>query len=143
MNSYECFNYLKNYKEFIGVYPRDKLTFTIPNGSGIIINTDKYGEPGQHWVAIYNGDKTIYFDSFGLPPLRDEFIDFLDSINKIGWYHNRICFQSIYQDTCGMYCVFFLACMFKYKSFNKFLDIFNKNKHLNDILAKLLYKIQF
>ena len=37
-----------------------------------IVNTDLAIDPGQHWVALYfKGNKAIYFDSYGLPPLKD------------------------------------------------------------------------
>ena len=142
MNSLEIYKELKHYKEFLGVYSRDKLNFYMPDETGIIINTDKSGEPGEHWVAIYKNERTIYFDSFGLPPIQDEIIDYLNKINPIGWFHNTICFQSYYQDTCGMYSMIFLACMFEFRSFDKFIEIFNLNKHSNDILAKIIYKFK-
>ena len=140
MNSREINELFENTKQFKGVYPRDGLNFKLNKYTGCIINTDRHNEPGEHWVAVYMGDIPIYFDSFGLPPMFDEFVNFLDNQSPIGWLHNTIPFQSIYQDTCGMHCLFFLTCMFKYNDFNIFMNIFNKSKHENDILAKILYK---
>jgi len=142
MNSLEIINYLKNFKNFCGVFSRDQINIKLEKNCGIIINTDTSDGPGEHWVAIYFSKSAIYFDSFGLPPLHDEITKYLNSISPDGWHYNRICFQSLYQDTCGMYCIFFLTCMFKYNCFDHFIEVFKHTTHTNDIIAKLVYKSQ-
>jgi hypothetical protein len=141
MNTIEIYNYLKGYNQFIGVFPRDQIPENIPINSGLIINTDKAKDPGEHWVSIYlDNDVAVYFDSFGLIPMHREIIIFLNKISPNGWYHNTIPFQSINADTCGMYCVYFLVNYFKTRNFNNFIKIFSHAN--NDSLAKLIYKIQ-
>ena len=143
MNTLEVFKYLEVFPQFQGVYPRDHLPNSVNNNCGIILNTDVSQEPGEHWVSIYKTkDSAIYFDSYGLVPLHNEIINCLDSISPLGWYINTVCFQSLLGDSCGMYCIFFLECMFKYNDFNKFRSIFNAKPYWNDILSKTIYKIQ-
>ncbi len=144
MDTLQIIKYMRKFSKFKGVYPRDMLPSSLSSDRGLVINTDKSTEPGEHWVAIYkykNGS-TVYFDSFGLPPLHIEILQFLNKIAPLGWYHNTITFQSAYQDSCGLHCIFFLTCMFKYEDFTEFQNVFNSKPDFNDILAKIIYKVQ-
>ena len=61
---------------FRGVFLLD----TLPNKKECgIVNFDKSGDPGTHWVAWYKNGKTkIYFDSYGMqPPI--EVVEYLES----------------------------------------------------------------
>lgn len=142
MNTIEINEYFKHCPNYKGTYARDQIKPRLSKCTGIIINTDKCEEPGEHWVAIYLGADgiAIYFDSFGLPPLHQEIQDYINYISPLGYYHNTVTLQSIYQDTCGMYCIYFLTFMFTYKDYRRFLQIFCNHPHVNDVLAKLLYK---
>ncbi|KAF4522353.1 hypothetical protein B566_EDAN011073 [Ephemera danica] len=59
-------------------------TDTLPNvfekPAIFIVNTDKAGAPGQHWVSIYISKKghCEYFDSFGMPPYIPAHVDFIN-----------------------------------------------------------------
>lgn len=64
-------------KKYIGTYPVDRVPLS-KNGY-MIINTDKYGNPGIHWVGGIKKGHTFYiYDSFGrkgskiLKPLTDK-----------------------------------------------------------------------
>ena len=141
MDENEIMRYMYRYKNYFGTHPRDKLGPKLARNQGIIINTDKSTGPGEHWVAIYMGQKAIYFDSFGLPPLHNEIFNYLDEISQIGWFYNTIDFQSIYQDTCGLHSIYFLCCMFDSQDFHQFAQVFSHSTDANDILARMLYKI--
>ena len=142
MDTLQINNHFHNCSRYLGTFARDQNKPMLIKNSGIIINTDKWNEPGEHWVAIYldSNGVAIYFDSFGLPPIHEEIVNYLKEISPRGFYHNTITLQSIYQDTCGMYCIYFLSFMFTYKDYHKFLRIFNNHPHINDIVTKLLYK---
>jgi hypothetical protein len=143
MNTIEINAYLRRYKNFRGTFPRDWLPGNLPAHSGVVINTDKACDPGEHWVAVYmNKDKAEYFDSFGLPPMHEEIIQFLDKISPDGWQHNSITYQSLYTDTCGNYSVYFLASRFNGDDDSAFRKIFSFNPKMNDRLAKYLYNIR-
>ena len=52
--------------KFHGVYPSDKIPKLTKSRCYCILNTDKSGEPGSHWVALAkNGSKVLFYDSFG------------------------------------------------------------------------------
>lgn len=141
MDNLQINEYLKKYTNFKGTFPRDMLPKAIPINSGVVINTDKAGGPGEHWVAVYlNNSGAQYFDSFGLVPLHKEIFAFLNRISPNGWYYNKVTFQSLHTDTCGNYCIYYLSLRLNGKSFDDFCNIFNFSPLKNDILAKFLYK---
>ena len=132
---------MRSFRNFLGTYPCDMLNFSLPKRCGIVVNTDEADEPGEHWVAIYREDNVpIYFDSFGLPPFKEAIAHYLNTISPQGWCYNTLCFQSIYQDTCGMHCIYFLISMFTTNSFDEYRTIFDMGSHRNDVFSKLLYK---
>ena len=71
-----------------------------------VINTDTSDKPGEHWVAIYfrNNNEAIYFDSYGLPPLEDYILPFIQR-NARHWIYNNELLQSPWSRVCGMYCI--------------------------------------
>jgi hypothetical protein len=140
MNTYEINNYLKNEKCYIGTFPRDKLPKYKVNNCALIINTDPSYKPGEHWVAIFiKNNYGIYYDCFGNPPLNQEILKFLNFNCSNGWSYNKLIIQtpSIYSNTCGHYCIWFVLCMCNNLSFNDFISIFN-NTFINDIIIKIL-----
>jgi hypothetical protein len=75
-----------SHKIFKAVLPRDKLPNKVKYPSAYIINTQGSSHPGEHWLAIYydkNGN-CDFFDSFGLNPAINGFIDFLNKTCKNG-----------------------------------------------------------
>ena len=98
------------------VGPRDMLPVTVRRKpAGIIVNTHKSIQPGQHWVAMYIGKDAqgYYFDSYGLPPMYTEFKDFMKR-NASSFKYNKIRVQGV-SEHCGMYCLYFLMCMIRQK----------------------------
>ena len=71
---------LKSFKCFKGVYSSDMIPYFKDLPVNFIVNTDPSYKPGEHWVVI-SIDKTghgIYFDSFGLPPMKEDIFNFLE-----------------------------------------------------------------
>ena len=59
-------------KCFRGVYLLDTMPGKPNNKECGIVNLDKNGGPGTHWVAWYkNGNNKIYFDSYGIQPSKE------------------------------------------------------------------------
>lgn len=97
---------------FRGVYARDELPtrVNLHQRQAFIINTDKAGEPGQHWVAIYfpgHGKPAEYFDSFGLRPLYREIEDFIFK-HYTRCLYNQSSLQDVESAVCGLYCMYFV-----------------------------------
>ena len=96
--------------------------------------------PGQHWVCVCidKRGKEEYFDSFGLPPFKEEIFTFLE--NKCSkWSYNRISIQNIASITCGNYCVLYI--IYRCQSSNKklFYSNFNENTLNNDKRIKKIF----
>lgn len=53
-------------KQFIGVFASDKIPNNLKHKQSVILNVDKHGEPGSHWLGVvkHNDDLFVY-DSFG------------------------------------------------------------------------------
>ena len=90
-------------KCFRGVYLLDTMPGKPNNRECGIVNFDKIGGPGTHWVAWYkNGKNKIYFDSYGIQPPKEviniwvrELIIILINYNQEGRY-----FVDIYVYMC-------------------------------------------
>ena len=89
---------------FRGVFLLDKLPTKPSKKECGIVNFDKSGGQGTHWVAWYKNGKTkIYFDSYGVqPPI--EVINYLE--NPI--YYNTDQVQPTGQVFCGHLCLYVL-----------------------------------
>ena len=85
---------------------------------GYIINLQSSDDgSGTHWVGFWlNGDKKIYFDSFGeIGPL---------DIEKVfgNYVYNSQQIQDLQSGWCGSYVIIFLLCMEKGFSLSKFQE---------------------
>lgn len=136
MNTSQINNLLKHYKNFIGVFPKDMLP-EYKVGT-LIANTDDSSMPGEHWIAMtLNSDKTgEYFDSFGLPPLHNEFIKYLNVHCPKGWIFNNATLQSLSAQTCGHYCVIYASLRCRGYKYKDVLSLFTNSKFVNDKIAE-------
>lgn len=136
----EIENELKDIKNFLGVFPLDRIPQLTSNCS-CVINTDPSNKPGQHWVSILvQNDFGFYFDSFGLPPLQKEFITSLNKHCVKGWTYNPTTLQSFNGITCGHYCIMYIKLRQKMLTHCEIIKMFTKEKIVNDILVKNLIK---
>jgi len=101
-------------KKFHGVYAADKLPKLTKTQPYAIINLDKSGEGGSHWIALAkSGAKIIFYDSFGrpnrsiLPMLNEEAkIKIVDTEDDAE--------QNIVEENCGARCMVFLIMFDKF-----------------------------
>ena len=95
MNSEQIENALKKNAStalhFWGVYARDTLPRK-PRRGFYVVNFDKTGESGSHWVCMRIGKSSnTYFDSYGRKPppfTQRDFVEILRAEEKIGKKHN-------------------------------------------------------
>ena len=89
---------------FRGVFLLDTLPKKPNKKECGIVNFDKSGGPGTHWVAWYKNGKTkIYFDSYGVqPPIK--------VINYLGKpiHYNTDQVQAMGEVFCGHLCLYIL-----------------------------------
>ena len=122
LNNFDLVNAVKKLKSlcFRGVSLLDTLPKKPNNKECRIVNFDKSGGLGTHWVAWYKNGKTkIYFDSYGVtPPL--EVINYLgDSI-----YYNTDQIQPRGAVFCGHLCLYVLKELDEGKEFQSILNKF-------------------
>ena len=89
---------------FRGVFLLDTLPKKPNKKKCGIVNFDKSGGPGTHWVAWYKNGKTkIYFDSYGVqPPL--EVVEYLGT----PIHYNTDQLHPVGQVFCCYLCLYFL-----------------------------------
>ena len=102
-----------------GVYLLDTMPDKPNNKECGIVNLDKSGGPGTHWVAWYkNGGNKIYFDSYGVQPPK-EVIKYLGK----GINYNTDQIQPRGEVFCGHLCLYVLK---ELNEGQEFQSIFNK-----------------
>ena len=78
------------------------------NGNNIIIvNTASFGSEGHHWLLLFVGENSVFFDSLGHEPAYYslEMAKFVDYIMPS---RNELLFRlQGNSDLCGEYCVFY------------------------------------
>ena len=115
-----------------------------------MVYTDREGQPGQHWLALWTcNDECEVLDNYALPletylttqPLRA----WLDRHWKIV-IQNGQSLQSLYSRSWGDYALFFLIDCSQGKSMDKFLKRFDKHDYVHNdhkvgqMLKKLIEK---
>jgi hypothetical protein len=101
----KTFHHDNLHANYLGVYARDKIPLPLKRFPACFIaNTDRSGQPGQHWVAFYQAscaDRLEFFDSYGLYPELYHF--------KVADYvHNAKPLQDTDSMVCGQYCILYL-----------------------------------
>lgn len=124
LSNYEIDTYMSHYPEYAMTIPRDGIRkYILPlarKGKPIsfIMNTDKEGKRGKHWVAIHIDPKISksieYYDSFAEPVMSDILDDLMDLHVIISpkvllkFKENKIVEQSATSDNCGYFAMHFL-----------------------------------
>ena len=96
--------------------------------TGWIVNTDKTGQPGQHWVAFLldlDGHTIEYYDSLADPLPTDVKASLKKFLDKYGphrellkYKENRVADQQATTATCGWFACRFLIDRFRGRSFS-------------------------
>lgn len=123
-------------KYFKGVYPRDFLPYPLEKKSLYCINLSKSTDRdnGSHWVLISSvfPDYTAYVCSLGNPPVHDDVIDKLFSLN-LPVVYNNFRNQGVISTVCGWHVVFTAAMISRG---HNLLDImtkfFTNSPYIND-----------
>ena len=127
---------------FQGVYSCNNLPNIDPCSfpCGFIINTDENFKPGEHWVTVYfssNSSIPEYFDSYGLPPIKADFYQFLHkNSNNAFFRYSTHSIQSLNSTTCGHYAIYFLINRIENKSFQSIVSSFTVDTFWNDKFIK-------
>lgn len=136
----------KKSKLYGGVFMKDELEDMKPEENKFyIINLDKVGGGGTHWVLISNLNPTniIYIDSFAVPP-ADVVVNFMKRAYKLNRngseskhrktiYYNTITLQADDSINCGYYIAYFAQQLIKKRNIVDIISDFNLT---NDKLSK-------
>ena len=142
MDGLKIENYLRRDKKcsvmFLGVFASDRLPTRVHRNrpSILVCNTDRYGQPGIHWIVIYIESPSYgeFFDSFGRQP-DIPFRTFLHK-NCSSWQYNTgRQIQSISSRFCGHYCIFYSLHRARNYSVNAICNMFTRDTGLNDFLV--------
>jgi hypothetical protein len=101
--------------------------------SSYVVNYDKSTEKGSHWIAIYHAERQPsssssllsqsplpeFFDSSGLPPLKEELQKYLLGYDFL---YNPYMLQQIEGNACGFYSVYYILQRSRGKSADDILD---------------------
>ena len=138
MNTSQINSLLRNCKGYIGAFARDLIPTVIIKKTKkptlLIVNTDPSHKPGEHWITIYLDSKGSgeYFDSYGLPPLHTEIINFLNKMCPLGYGFNPVTLQCTTCITCGHYCVLFVMLRSLGYSYCDYISLFTNNTLKNE-----------
>ena len=115
--------YFRDEPRFMGVYSKNGLPEW--NEGAYVINLEDDTGVGSHWVALFiEGNRCMYFDSFGVEHVPREVVEFIRSDVVI---KNIFRIQSYDSIMCGYYCIKFIEYMFAGKRLTDFTGLFSPN----------------
>ena len=128
-------------EDFIGVFAYDMIPNIMQKDFSLIINLDRFGLPGSHWIAIKSKkDKLYLFDTYsrGLKDFNDEVQTVLIKrvIKNRTVIHNSKFVQNPFSNLCGQFCIYVLILFGFDISFSNILNYFSENLLEND---KMVY----
>ena len=94
-------------KNFKGVYPIDLIPENVEYPSLIVVNLDTSEKKGSHCIVLHYISNHIveHFDSIGRKP--DEYINNILFKQNVTYKYNNKRLQSLYSNTCGLFCLFY------------------------------------
>ena len=126
-------------KIFKGVYPIDLIPDYLESPSLIIVNLDSSEKKGSHWVVLHYVTSHIveHFDSIGRKP--DEHISNILFTEKLTYKYNNKRLQSMYTNTCGLFCLFYSYYSSRNENMVKILDRFGNTFKENEVIVIKFY----
>jgi hypothetical protein len=139
MNSEEIKRVLQHVcgDRFVGVFPKDRLPTKIDTlPAFLVVNTDKAGKPGEHWlgVAIDKDRRGEMFDSLAVQPPDAIISNFMNNITT-RWTYSTKQIQSYASRFCGHYTVFYIAFRSLNYDLNYITNVFTNDTGVNDALV--------
>lgn len=120
---------------FQGVFSREGLPGFMTLPASFICNTDEASGPGEHWVAFFFNPQGYgeYFDPFGLPPLYQEWENYLEEHSLNGqWSYTSKRVQDVKSSSCGYHAMFYILCRSRGMVSQEVMNIYTNNFDYND-----------
>lgn len=133
----EIVQYLEDAPGFIGCFASNIIPSIRRLPCSFIVNTEKMGHPGSHWVAVHMSENhCLYFDSFGLPIMEEDIFKYIETYYTHTVF-NQTCIQDWSSVACGLFCIAFIKNVFSVESFNHFINCFSTDNLIaNDNIVK-------
>jgi len=140
--------------KFLGALPSDFYRYTNINYNQVknthrvaaVLNLDRHGEMGSHWVALYidNSSKTIeYFDSTGETPNR--YIQhFINNLKRHLPNYNYFQNTKVHQrgnNECGVYSIYYILQRLRRTSYQTITQMHLPDHKMTEYRKKLFRKI--
>ena len=122
------------FSRFNGVFSRNNLHKKIKDGT-YVINFDEYADVGTNWIALsYNRNEIVYFDTFGVEHVSQEFNKFVGNKNIIAKIFRVLENDSV---ICGYFWIGFIGFMLAGKKLTDLTNMFSPHdfKKSNIILS--------
>ena len=144
MDEHELNKLLKKIPNYQGSFAVDELNqVKIRYPTFLVVNLDKRGERGNHWVGVAIYMNFVYIcDTLGgaLPDNKSpkQWINFLKLITT----SRQLIVTKRLSDSglCGLFCVTFIKEMAKTNDFSDFIRLFSSDLSTNDTVVKFLNK---
>ena len=128
--------------KFIGVFPMDLLPKNkiehCTRPFCLIINSAPSTNEGEHWLAVYvdvYGEGQL-FDSYGNNAnFYDRRLETFLKKNCTEHSYNKSELQALWSDVCGQHCLYFLLHRSRHIPAKTILELFGRNKLVNDSLV--------
>jgi len=108
----------------------------------LVVNTDRMGEKGSHWVGMYVLSPTTieYFDSFAEAPNSD-IGKYLEQFKHVKM--NTKILQSVFDNSCGSHVIYFLVnrCRGGGKSFDSIIRSLSNNTYSDAFVKLFVYNL--
>ena len=146
MNTGQINSLLKHVPSYKGAFACNLLPAPRSLPAAYVINTARLSakdlrsrgvKKGLHWVAlvIKKNRHAVYFDSFGLPPLQRDIVNFIQRYCVTVKYSTQQ-LQGPLTRVCGAYCVDFIDRFAgKGMSHRSYMSRFTQDTHVNDELV--------
>ena len=141
LSTTDIIQHLQQHPSFGGCFPLDKIPPITHYPCSIVVNTEKAGEKGEHWVALFmERGLCCYFDSLGFPILEKELCQYLQRTYTSVIY-NKTTIQDWSSELCGYFCILFVEQVNSVESYASFVQQFNPYElKQNDVILHSLFK---
>ena len=100
------------------------------NDGACVINLDKYGDIGTHWIVLFcNTNEIVYFNSFGVEHVPEETKEFIGNKN-IKAHIFRV--QANDSVMCEYFCIRFIDFMLAGKRLTDYTSLFSLHDFKKD-----------
>lgn len=127
---------------FKGVYALDELPGHIDERPAFVVSNTAYKRSkGEHWVCFFmQGDKVMFFDSYGLPPKSGHFYRFIESNTTDQYEYNQSSLQGLQSEACGKFVatyVFYRCLGYTHDAYVQLFENKSPDGHVRKLFAKI------